>query len=214
MSLDDPVHLGTGAELAAALPHLLGFPPQESLVLVALTGDRHRRVGVTLRVDLPARHQADDVAEEAVRRLGHRPPAAVVAVVVTEGPDDVAQLDPVDLLDLPIGDLDPVGVRLLRTRDGAGEVADLPHRDLVHAVARRLAERGVPLLEALLVRDGRCFDYDCTAPCCDPGAGHPLPAGTSPLAAASVLDGRVLAADRAEVVGRLAPVTGPAALAV
>ncbi|GHE08083.1 DUF4192 domain-containing protein [Klenkia taihuensis] len=214
MSPDDPVHLGTGAELAAALPHLLGFHPQESLVLVALTGDRAHRVGVTLRVDLPGPAPVEDLAEEAVRRLGHEPPAAVVAVVVTEGPDDVARLDPAELLDVPVGDLDPVGVRLLRTRDAAGDVLDLPRRDVVHAVGRALAERGVPLLEALLVRDGRCFDYGCTAPCCDPGAGHPLPGGTSSLAAAAVLDGRVLAADRAEVVGRLAPVTGPAALAV
>ncbi len=215
MEPDHPaVHLGTGPELAAALPHLLGFPPRESLVLVALTGDRDHRVGVTLRIDLPGTGRVEDAAEEAVRRLGHEPPAAVVAVVVTEGPDRTVRLDPADLLDVPVGDLDPVGVRLLRTRDCAGAVADLPGRDVVHAVARALAERGVPLLEALLVRDGRCFDYDCTAACCDPGAGHPLPAGTSPLAAAAVLEGRVLAADRSEVVGRLAPVTGPAALAV
>lgn len=214
MSPDHAVHLGTGPDLAAALPHLLGFPPQESLVLVALTGGRDHRVGVTLRVDLPGPGGEHDVAEEAVRRLGHEPPAAVVAVVVTEEPDAAVRLDPGDLLDLPVDHLDPVGVRLLRTRDSAGDVLDLPGRDVVHAVARVLTERGVPLLEALLVRDGRCFDYDCTAPCCDPGAGHPLPAGTSPVAAAAVLDGRVLAADRAEVVGRLAPVTGPAALAV
>ncbi|SDG31651.1 DUF4192 domain-containing protein [Klenkia brasiliensis] len=222
MSPDDPVHLGTGAELAAALPHLLGFHPQESLVLVALTGDRARRVGVTLRVDLPgpvgaedlADDLADDLARDAVRRLGHEPPAAVVAVVVTEALDEAVRLDPADLLDVPVAALDPVGLRLLRTRDAAGEVPDLPGRGVVHAVARVLAERGVPLLEALLVRDGRCFDYDCTAACCDPGAGQPLPTGTPALAAAAVAEGRVVATDRAELVARLAPVTGPAALAV
>ncbi|MBA3340033.1 MAG: DUF4192 domain-containing protein [Geodermatophilaceae bacterium] len=42
---------GPGA-LIAAVPHLLGFPPEESLVLVGLRGPRCR-LGITMRFDLP-----------------------------------------------------------------------------------------------------------------------------------------------------------------
>lgn len=174
------VRLGTGPELAAALPQLLGFAPQESLVLVALTGSRAARVGVTLRVDLPHPGGAPALAAAAVARLGSEPPAAVVALVVTEAPDGT----------------------------------DLPGRDVVHAVGGVLAAAGVPLVGAVLVRSGRCWDYDCTDPCCGPGAGHPLPGGTSELAAATVLDGRVVAADRAELVARFTPAAGAAAVAM
>ncbi len=210
MPLDETptVRLATGPDLAAALPQLLGFVPSESLVLVALTGPRAARVGVTLRVDLPDPDDATAVAAAAVARLGHEPPAAVVALVVTEAPDVRGRDDDhLDLLDRPLDDLDPVALRLLRT---AG--ADLPGRPVVEAVAAALADAGVPLLGASLVRSGRWWDLDCPEPCCDPGAGRPLPGGTSELAAAAVLQGQVVAADRAELVARLAPVSGPAAV--
>ncbi|SDP56677.1 protein of unknown function [Klenkia soli] len=203
------VRLDTGPELAAALPQLLGFVPEESLVLVALTGSRATRVGVTLRVDLPGPDDASALATDVVARLGPEPPAAVVALVVTEASDVPAEVDLDALSDVPLHALDPVGLRLLRT---AG--ADLPGRGVVRAVGGVLADAGVPLLAALLVRGGRCWDYDCADPCCDPGAGRPLPGGTSALAVASVVDGRVVAADRAELVARLAPATGVAALAM
>jgi hypothetical protein len=211
MPLDEipAVRLGTGPDLAAALPQLLGFVPSESLVLVALTGSPAARVGVTLRVDLPDPADAPALAAAAVARLGHEPPAAVVALVVTEAPDVQDGDDPGDLLDRRLHDLDPVGLRLLRT---AG--LDLPGRPVVHAVAGALAAAGVPLLAASLVRAGRCWDYDCAEPCCDPGAGQLLPGGTTELAAAAVVRGQVVAADRAELVARLAPVAGPAAVAV
>jgi hypothetical protein len=210
MPLDEipAVRLGTGPDLAAALPQLLGFVPSESLVLVALTGSPAARVGVTLRVDLPDPADAPALAAAAVARLGHEPPAAVVALVVTEAPDVQDGDDPGDLLDRRLHDLDPVGLRLLRT---AG--LDLPGRPVVHAVAGALAAAGVPLLAASLVRAGRCWDYDCAEPCCDPGAGQLLPGGTTELAAAAVVRGQVVAADRAELVARLAPVAGPAAVA-
>ena len=40
-------------EIAAALPHLLGFRPQESVVLIGLGGANGRRVGLTVRGDIP-----------------------------------------------------------------------------------------------------------------------------------------------------------------
>lgn len=207
------VELATAPELAAALPHLLGFAPHESLVLVALTGDHQRRVGVTLRVDLPAAGTTASVVAsvvaDAVARLGPSRPAAVAACVVSEAPDVPAPVDPgAPLLDRPVDQLGPVDLRVLRSG------AQLPGRDVVGAVARELAAAGVPLLTALLVRAGRCWDYDCPDVCCDPGVGHPLPGGTSPVAAAAVLDGTVVAADRGTFAAGLAPVGGAALLAM
>ncbi|SCX56973.1 protein of unknown function [Klenkia marina] len=206
---DLPITLAGGAELAAALPYLIGFVPHESLVLVALTGDHEARVGVTLRVDLPAPGPAADVVAEAVARLGPSRPAAVAALVVTEADDVPAPVEAgADLLDRRVDELDAVELRALRTS------TDLPGRAVVGEVARVLAGAGVPLLHTLLVRAGRCWDYDCPDACCDPGAGEVLPGGTSRLAAATVLDGRAVAADRDEVVTRLAPPTGAALLAM
>ena len=55
-------------DLAAALPHLCGFVPTESLVVVALHGARHR-VGLTMRVDLPSREHERPLVADLVDRL-------------------------------------------------------------------------------------------------------------------------------------------------
>jgi hypothetical protein len=89
---------------------------------------------------------------------------------------------------------------------GASGAADLPHRDLLHEAVLTFDDAGVPVREALLVRDGRWWSYDCDRACCAPGAGTPLPSGASPLAAAAVLTGQVVEADRAALVRRIAPV--------
>ena len=39
-------------DIAAAVPALCGFAPQDSVVVLSLRGSR-RRLGVTVRVDLP-----------------------------------------------------------------------------------------------------------------------------------------------------------------
>ena len=72
---------GPGA-VAGAVPALCGFVPQESLVAVALHGPR-RRVGLTLRVDLP-RGLEERAVPELADRLAHERPDAVVLVVFTE----------------------------------------------------------------------------------------------------------------------------------
>lgn len=73
--------LGSPAELAAVVPHLLGFHPVESLVLVGAAGPR-RRVGLTVRTGLDqavAEPAAVGALCDAVRRSGAT--AAFVVVV-------------------------------------------------------------------------------------------------------------------------------------
>ncbi|RZS86823.1 uncharacterized protein DUF4192 [Motilibacter rhizosphaerae] len=60
---DRPVaRLRTPADLAAVVPHLLGFPPERSLVVCCLSG-HPARLGLVLRVDLPAEEDVPDVVE-------------------------------------------------------------------------------------------------------------------------------------------------------
>ena len=180
------VRLGDPGELAAALPQLVGFVPQESLVLVGLGGIGGCRVGLTARVDLPPPRQASALARALAARLDCDGPDAAVLMVASEAPD-------------PPGGPD------------AGADAGLPHRDLVHEVVVALEPYGIALREALLVRAGRWWSYDCPHTCCAPGAGTPVPGGTSALAAASVAAGQVVAGSREELVARIAPRSGATA---
>jgi hypothetical protein len=77
------VRLRSPGEIAAAVPHLCGFQPTESLVAVSLRGDRHR-IGLTLRVDLAA--CPDAAAGEVVARLAHDGASAAVFAVYTAEP--------------------------------------------------------------------------------------------------------------------------------
>ncbi|GAC1440780.1 MAG: hypothetical protein NVSMB55_06680 [Mycobacteriales bacterium] len=129
------IRLTTPGEIAAAIPHLCGFVPAESLVAVSLRGQR-RRIGMTMRVDLPA--DADGpaapdelgAAEEIAARLALDDPAAAVLVVYT------------------------------------GEPSARPRAALVDAVTAALGCRGIEVLEALLVRAGRWWSYTCDSECC------------------------------------------------
>ncbi|SDC74050.1 protein of unknown function [Geodermatophilus telluris] len=188
------IRLGDTGEVAAALPHLLGFRPTESVVLVALRGTGGSRVGLTVRADLPRPADAAALARALAAKLATDDPAAVLLAVVSEAPDRPWTPVPHDAA-------------------GPGPDADLPHRDLVHEVVLALDAHDVPVREALLVRAGRWWDYDCPYPCCAPGAGTPLPGGASPLAAAAVAGGAVLAADRDALAARIAPPAGGAGAA-
>jgi hypothetical protein len=166
-------------EIAAALPALLGFRPEKSVVLLSLTGDRGRRVGMTVRADIPPAEHAGALAAVLARSLATDRPTGAVVVVVSEEPDHG-----------PPGDL------------------DLPHRRLVWEMVKALAGHAVPVPEVLLVRDGRWWDYDCPYDCCGPDGGTPLPTELTELEVAAVATGTVVEPDRDALAGRISPPPG------
>ncbi|RZU32342.1 DUF4192 domain-containing protein [Blastococcus saxobsidens] len=199
------VRISDPGEVAAALPQLLGFRPQESVVLIGLGGASGGRVGLTVRADLPAPRDRAAAAAQLVRSLRTDRPAAALLAVVSEAPDEV---DPwaigheADGALVPADELDPWAIG--HEADGAlVPAAELPHRELVHELVVALSAEHVPVRDALLVRRGRWWSYDCPHPCCLPLAGTPLPGGVSALAAAAVTTGQVVAPDRAALAARL-----------
>ena len=93
-----PTSVRGPGELVAAIPVLLGFHPERSLVVVSTHGPGLRTVGVTLRADLPDPTAPDDVGElcEMVAAVHpdlqfalERGQRAIYALVVTgqEDPD-------------------------------------------------------------------------------------------------------------------------------
>src|SRR4051794_4613784 len=179
------VRLSEPGDVAAALPYLIGFRPEESLVVVSLRGPTGLRLGLTARVDLPAPEHRRQVVGSLVRSLLTDRPDAVLLAVVSDDADDRP---------------------LVPGRRRATAVPELPHRALVHEAVLAFDAAGVPVREAMLVRRGRWWSFDCDQPCCAPAAGTPLPVGTSTLAAAAAVTGQVVEADRATLVGRIAPV--------
>jgi hypothetical protein len=181
------VRISDPGEIAASLPALLGFRPRESVVLISLSGGR--RVGLTVRGDLPPPEGEAGAVAELARTVRTDGPGAVLLVVVSEAPDVPERAG---------------------GRAGDGGAAGLPHRGVVHQLVVALAEDGVPVREALLVRAGRWWSYECPRACCAPGAGTPLPDGVSVLEAASVATGVVIERDRSDLVARI---TGPGGFA-
>jgi hypothetical protein len=84
MTADMPVvRLTSPGEIAAAVPHLCGFVPTESLLAVSLRGER-RRIGLSLRLDLLGVESDADVADQVAARLAHDNASAVVLVIYTD----------------------------------------------------------------------------------------------------------------------------------
>jgi hypothetical protein len=114
------VRLKDPAELLAATPHLLGFRPAESVLLIAHTGPTGRKVERVLRGDLPpgefARQQAAFVAAAFPREGDFG-----VTLVVSQRRDGSEHDDP----------------------------AGLPHAEFVATLKESLADSGTPVLQAL-----------------------------------------------------------------
>jgi hypothetical protein len=76
------MRLSSPAEILAAVPYLLGFTPQESLVVICLRG---KEVGLTMRVDLDA---ALGLREAFVKRLLADGAGSAVLILFDPAPDD------------------------------------------------------------------------------------------------------------------------------
>lgn len=83
------VSVASPGELLAAVPHLLGFVPRQSLVLVGLRPPRGR-VRLTARADLPGPGAENDVVRAVLPAVVHGRCTEAVAVVYL---DDIALTD-------------------------------------------------------------------------------------------------------------------------
>ncbi len=83
------IRLSDPSELIAAVPHLVGFHPHDSVVLLALHG---RRLGLTLRADLVDDDQAPLLAEQLLVPIARQRPTGVALVVI--GGDSTPDGDP------------------------------------------------------------------------------------------------------------------------
>src|SRR3981081_3458267 len=128
------VRLNDPGDLVAAVPHLLGFPPADSIVVVAVRAadGMLARLGLSLRADLPAEENQRDLAHLLISPLARSQASGAVLVVVGGG------------------GADPPGL--------------LPHRGLVWVVGEALAAAGIPLLHAVWTADtgggARWWCYD------------------------------------------------------
>lgn len=75
------IQLSDPSELIAAVPHLLGFHPHDSVVVLALHG---RRLGLTLRADLVDNDQAPLLAEQLLTPIARQRPTGVALVVIRD----------------------------------------------------------------------------------------------------------------------------------
>ncbi|WP_345008434.1 DUF4192 domain-containing protein [Streptomyces shaanxiensis] len=186
------VTLRTPDELADALPYLLGYRPEDSIVLVALHDrDGRGRFGGRARLGIPA--SADDwesaarqLADGLVRgseRRGARP-EQMVAFLCQE----------------------PV-------KGETGRQVMERLRPLAQRMRVACGSLEVPVIEALCISDGRFWSYCCDREECCPREGRPmgLP-GTSVLAAAATYAGVQVRGTLRELRARLLPWETAAAL--
>ncbi|MGW1286181.1 DUF4192 domain-containing protein [Streptomyces sp. NPDC001118] len=189
---DTEVTLRTPAELADALPYVLGYRPEDSMVLVALHDrEGQGRFGGRARLGIPA-HEED--WEAAARQLAHglvtgserrgaRPEQMVAYVCQEPSPGESGH---------------DVKRRLAR---------------LAHLLRTQCGDLDVPVVEALCISNGRFWSYCCPTEGCCPEDGTPmgLP-GTSVLAAAATYAGVQVRGTLRELRARLQPWETTAAL--
>ena len=183
------VSLRSTAELADALPYLMGFHPDDSIVLVALHGSRGR-FGGRIRFGIPenpaewptvARHLAADLAATGTAR-GGTPDAALVYLCQDPSPGHTG--------------------RHVRERLR-------PLAEHLRAACDRL---GMPAREALCISGGRYWSYCCPDDRCCPEDGGELPLpGTSAMAAAAVWAGIHVQGSLTDMERRLEPLGPPVA---
>ncbi|MEU3340385.1 DUF4192 domain-containing protein [Streptomyces sp. NPDC006668] len=186
------VTLRTPAELADAMPYLLGYRPEDSIVLVALHDrDGQGRFGGRARLGIPA--NPDDWPSVA-RQLAHglvtgserrgARPEQMVAYLCQEPAQGESGRQVMERL-----------------------------RPLAQKLRIECGQLDVPVIEALCVSDGRFWSYCCSNEVCCPADGlrMGLP-GTSVLAAAATYAGLQVRGTLRELRARLQPWETAAAL--
>ncbi|MGW6703380.1 DUF4192 domain-containing protein [Streptomyces sp. NPDC054956] len=180
------ITLRSPAELADALPYMLGFHPTDSLVMVAVHGEGGR-FGGRLRVGIPAtsaewEDTARQVAECLVHgseRRGTKPDGIIVFLCQDPSPGESGQR---------------VMTRL---------------RPLAQRIRLACGALDVPVLEALCLSAGRYWSYCCPDERCCPAEGSALATpGTSVMAAAATFAGLQVRGSLREIERRLTPLRG------
>jgi hypothetical protein len=151
------VRLGGPEEIVAAVPHLLGFHPRESVVAIGLRG-RRSRVCVSLRFDLPARASEPDLAALVADHLRTARASAAIVLILTEEPAPDGTLPRPELAGVIDAALAAarIGVRdLLCVHDGRwwSYVCDEP--DCCPPEGRPVPTEAPSLLVAATVADGQ-----------------------------------------------------------
>lgn len=161
------VSLRGPAELADALPYLLGFHPDDSAVVVALHGERGR-FGGRIRIGIPPEPeewpsvavQIASCLEGGSRSRGEQLEGALVFLCQAPAPGE------------------------------SGAEVNKRLRPLAQQLRIACGRRDMPVFEALCISGGRYFSYCCPDPRCCPPEGKPLAApGTTALAAAAAYAG-------------------------
>ena len=186
LSHELPVKMRSPADMAAMLPYLLGFYPDDSIVAVGLQGPAFRQGGV-IRIDIPGDPQHWPlVAAETARLL----------IELSESRDRR-----------------PQAVLLYLCRDPqTGEppvVAGL--RPLADHLVQAFRALDLPVKESLCLSGGRWWSYLCPDPaCCDPD-GTRVHSGREPGAvlAAATFAGLAPRGSRKAIIASLTPVGPP-----
>lgn len=172
------VRLSDPGDLVGAVPHLIGFRPADSLVLVALvrgSGSTPYRLGAVVRADLPAPAYVPEVVSACARRMGAQRPAEVALVIIGGGPP---------------GD------------DGSPPRADVVEQlEALCAATRVRVHARVWVPRAVGGERWRCY------PPCD-CSGTVASSEDSAIAMASTVLGQVTYGSRNEMEASLAPVSG------
>ncbi len=171
------------AELADALPYMMGFHPTDSIVIVALHGSRGR-FGGRVRLGIP-------------RSPREWPPVAQqLAQCLIEGSERRSSR--------------PDGIVVYLCQDPADGETGRRVMERLRPLAQRLRTAcgsfDVPVYEALCISDGRFWSYCCPDERCCPPDGKALAIpGTSVMAAAAAYAGVQLRGSLRDMEARLTP---------
>ncbi len=182
---------GPGA-VVACLPQLIGFHPQESLVLVGLVPaakgrpKSKRQLGLTLRIDL-------DAVIEMMKPVDVDHPQRLAGALERNG---------------------CVGALMVVVTDRVPTPPDRDHRgpitEVIDAVSAGLHRAGIDLSDVLLVTRGRWWSYLCRNPACCPPEGTAISRADSDLYTAELAwngESAPVLSSRTALEARVAPDT-------